>query len=129
MDFFNYREDGELLAEQCAVSELVAQYGTPLYIYSASTLKRHFTTFDSAFAEIPHLTCYSVKANSNLSFLKILAAQGSGADIVSGGELFRALRAGVERKKIVYSGVGKKDIEIREALLALLDPVLDVGHA
>ncbi|GAB1410015.1 diaminopimelate decarboxylase [Desulfovibrionales bacterium] len=117
MHYFEYK-NGQLYAEDIAVAQLVQEYGTPLYIYSASTLTRHFTAFDSAFAGIPHLTCYSVKANSNLSFLKLLAEQGAGTDIVSGGELFRALRAGVDRKKIVYSGVGKKDIEIREALLA-----------
>lgn len=117
MHYFQYK-DGQLHAEDLAVAELAAEYGTPLYIYSASTLKRHFKAFDSAFAGIPHLTCYSVKANSNLSVLKVLAAEGAGTDIVSGGELFRALRAGVNPKKIVYSGVGKKDIEIREALFA-----------
>ncbi len=117
MHYFQYK-DGQLHAEDLAVADLVAEYGTPLYIYSASTLKRHFKAFDSAFDGIPHMTCYSVKANSNLSVLKILAAEGAGTDIVSGGELFRALRAGVNPKKIVYSGVGKKDIEIREALFA-----------
>lgn len=117
MHYFDYK-GGQLFAEDIAVADLVHEYGTPLYIYSASTIKRHFTAFDSAFSGMPHLTCYSVKANSNLSFLKLLAEQGAGTDIVSGGELFRALRAGVDRKKIVYSGVGKKDIEIREALLA-----------
>jgi diaminopimelate decarboxylase len=117
MHYFQYK-DGQLHAEDIPVADLAAEYGTPLYIYSASTLKRHFKAFDSAFDGIPHLTCYSVKANSNLSVLKILAAEGAGTDIVSGGELFRALRAGVDPKKIVYSGVGKKDIEIREALFA-----------
>jgi len=117
MHYFQYKS-GQLHAEDIAVKELVSMYGTPLYVYSATTLKRHFKAFDSAFADIPHLTCYSVKANSNMSFLKLLAGEGAGTDIVSGGELFRALRAGVNPKKIVYSGVGKKDIEIREALLA-----------
>ncbi len=117
MHYFQYK-DGQLHAEDIPVADLAAEYGTPLYIYSASTLKRHFKAFDSAFDGIPHRTCYSVKANSNLSVLKILAAEGAGTDIVSGGELFRALRAGVDPKKIVYSGVGKKDVEIREALFA-----------
>jgi len=117
MHHFQYK-NGQLHAEDIAVADLVYEYGTPLYIYSASTLKRHFKAFDSAFAGIDHLTCYSVKANSNLSFLKILAQEGAGTDIVSGGELFRALRAGVDPKKIVYSGVGKKAVEIKEALFA-----------
>jgi diaminopimelate decarboxylase len=117
MHYFEYK-DGRLHAEDIPVEDLAREYGTPLYIYSASTLKRHFHAFDSAFAGIDHLTCYSVKANSNLSLLKLLAREGAGTDIVSGGELFRALRAGVDPKKIVYSGVGKKTVEIQEALLA-----------
>ena len=117
MHYFQYK-DGQLHAEDIAVADLVREYGTPLYIYSATTLKRHFKAFDTAFEGIDHLTCYSVKANSNMSFLKILAREGAGTDIVSGGELFRALRAGVDPAKIVYSGVGKKTVEIQEALFA-----------
>lgn len=117
MHYFQYK-NGELHAEDLPVEALAREYGTPLYIYSATTLKRHYRAFDSAFAGIPHLTCYSVKANSNLSLLRILAREGAGTDIVSGGELFRALRAGVPPEKIVYSGVGKKTGEIQEALLA-----------
>lgn len=117
MHYFQYK-NGELHAEDLPVEGLAREYGTPLYIYSAATLKRHYRAFDSAFAGIPHLTCYSVKANSNLSLLRILAREGAGTDIVSGGELFRALRAGVPPEKIVYSGVGKKTGEIQEALLA-----------
>lgn len=117
MHYFQYK-NGQLHAEDIAVADLVEEYGTPLYIYSATTLKRHFKAFDSAFEGIDHLTCYSVKANSNMSLLKILAQEGAGTDIVSGGELFRALRAGVDPKKIVYSGVGKKTVEIQEALFA-----------
>lgn len=117
MHYFEYK-DGHLHAEDIPVEALVREYGTPLYVYSASTLKRHFKAFDSAFDGIEHLTCYSAKANSNMSILKILAREGAGTDIVSGGELFRALRAGVDPKKIVYSGVGKKTGEIQEALLA-----------
>lgn len=93
MHYFQYR-NGHLHAEDIAVADLVHEYGTPLYIYSATTLKRHFKAFDTAFDGIDHLTCYSVKANSNMGFLKILAQEGAGTDIVSGGELFRALRAG-----------------------------------
>jgi diaminopimelate decarboxylase len=116
MHYFQYK-DGELHAEDIPVETLCREYGTPLYLYSASTLKRHYHAFDSAFAGIAHLICYSVKANSNLSVLKILAQEGAGMDIVSGGELFRALRAGVPAGKIVFSGVGKKTGEIQEALL------------
>lgn len=117
MHFFEYK-GGELHAENVPVRELVLQYGTPLYIYSAATLRRHFQAFDSAFDGVPHLTCYSVKANSNVNVLKVLAKEGAGMDIVSGGELHRALAAGVDPKKIVYSGVGKTEPEIAAALKA-----------
>lgn len=117
MHHFEHR-DGILFAEEISVTSLAEKYGTPLYIYSAATLKRHFKAFDSAFEELDHLTCYSVKANSNLSVLRMLAEQGAGMDIVSGGELYRALKAGVAPEKIVYSGVGKRPSEIREALEA-----------
>jgi len=117
MHHFEYR-DGVLFAEEVSVTALAEEYGTPLYIYSAATFKRHFKAFDSAFAELDHLTCYSVKANSNLSVLKMLAEQGAGMDIVSGGELYRALKAGVAPEKIVYSGVGKRASEIKQALEA-----------
>jgi len=117
MHHFEHR-GGKLFAEEVSVTELAEQYGTPLYVYSAATFRRHFKAFDSAFNGLDHLTCYSVKANSNLSILKMLAEEGAGMDIVSGGELFRALKAGVVPEKIVYSGVGKRDSEIREALEA-----------
>lgn len=117
MHHFQYR-DGKLFAEEVSVSDLAEEYGTPLYIYSAATFRRHFQAFDSAFNGLDHMTCYSVKANSNLSVLKMLAEEGAGMDIVSGGELYRALKAGVPSQKIVYSGVGKRDSEIREALAA-----------
>ena len=115
MHHFQYK-DGELHAEDVRVADLAAQYGTPLYVYSAATLRRHFEAFDSAFPDLDHLTCYSVKANSNLSVLRLLAEMGAGMDIVSGGELFRALKAGVNPQKIVYSGVGKRREEIDAAL-------------
>jgi diaminopimelate decarboxylase len=115
MHHFEYR-DGTLFAEDVSVTNLAREYGTPLYVYSAATFTRHFKAFDSAFDGLDHLTCYSVKANSNLSVLKLLAGLGAGMDIVSGGELFRALKAGVSPDKIVYSGVGKRAAEIREAL-------------
>jgi len=129
MHHFEYR-GGELYAEDVPVSTLVTAYGSPLYIYCAATLRRHFEAFDSAFSSLPHLTCFSVKANSNLSVLKTLAAKGAGMDIVSGGELYRALAAGVDPAKIVYSGVGKRGKEIEEALNAgiLMFNVESVGE-
>ena len=117
MHHFQYK-DGVLFAEDVSVVELAETYGTPLYIYSAATFRRHFKAFDSAFDGIGHLTCYSVKANSNLHILKMLGEMGAGMDIVSGGELFRAMKAGIDPKKIVYSGVGKSPREIAEALKA-----------
>lgn len=117
MHHFQHK-NGTLHAEDLSVKELADRFGTPMYIYSAATLRRHFQAFDSAFESIPHLTCYSVKANSNLAILKLLASMGAGMDIVSGGELYRALLAGVPASKIVYSGVGKKPEEIRQALAA-----------
>ncbi|WP_027184736.1 diaminopimelate decarboxylase [Desulfovibrio inopinatus] len=117
MHYFEYK-NGELYAENVKVADLAATYGTPLYVYSAATLRRHFEAFDSAFEGIEHITCFSVKANSNLKLLQLLGEQGAGMDIVSGGELFRALKAGIPADKIVYSGVGKRTEEIEEALLA-----------
>lgn len=111
-------KNGTLFAEGVSVKELAQRFGTPLYVYSTATLTRHFQAFDSAFNSMEHLTCYSVKANSNLSVLKLLASLGAGMDIVSGGELYRALMAGVPADKIVYSGVGKKPAEIAQALNA-----------
>jgi diaminopimelate decarboxylase len=117
MDYFEYR-NGELWAEEVRVSELAQTFGTPLYVYSARTLKRHYQAFDQALSGMDHLTCFSVKANSNISLLNLLGGFGAGVDIVSGGELYRALKAGIDPQKIVYSGVGKQDHEIREALSA-----------
>lgn len=117
MHHFDYR-NGQIHAEDLPVAGLAERFGTPLYIYSTATLTRHFTAYDSAFAAAPHLTCYSVKACSNLSILKLLAGLGAGMDIVSGGELHRALAAGVPGERIVYSGVGKRPEEIRLALSA-----------
>jgi len=117
MHHFEYR-DGKLFAEEVSVTDLAAEHGTPLYVYSAATFKRHFKAFDSAFEGLDHMTCYSVKANSNLSVLKMLAEEGAGMDVVSGGELYRALKVGVPAEKIVYSGVGKRASEIKEALSA-----------
>ncbi len=115
MDNFVYK-NGELFCEEVPVGKIAEEVGTPIYIYSYETLKRHFTVFDSSFEKIKHITCYSVKANSNLSVLNIFKQLGSGFDIVSGGELFRVLKIGADTKKIVYSGVGKTEGEIKFAL-------------
>ena len=117
MDFFDYR-DGRLLAEQVDVQQLAAEHGTPLYVYSRATLERHWTAFDTALGDHPHLVCYAVKANSNLAVLALLARLGSGFDIVSGGELARVLRAGGDPAKIIFSGVGKTVAEMEQALQA-----------
>jgi diaminopimelate decarboxylase len=115
MHHFEHR-NGRLYAEDIPVEDLVREYGTPLYVYSRATLARHYHAFDSAFQGLDHMTCYSVKANSNLSLLKMLGEMGAGMDIVSGGELHRAVLAGIAPEKIVYSGVGKTDEEIGHAL-------------
>ncbi|MHB8092962.1 MAG: diaminopimelate decarboxylase [Syntrophales bacterium] len=115
MNYFNYK-DNELYCEEVSIAAIAREIGTPFYLYSARTLKRHFTAFTEAFAGIPHIICFAVKANSNIAILKSFANQGGGADIVSGGELYRALQAGIEPARIVYSGVGKRDDEIDFAL-------------
>lgn len=115
MHHFQYKGD-ELFAEGVAVKDIVAAVGSPVYIYSQATLERHFKAMDDAFASTAHTICYSVKANSNLAVLKTFINLGGGVDIVSGGELYRALAAGVDPKKVVYSGVGKRDDEIAYAL-------------
>ena len=106
----------ELYCEKTPVRKIAQEVGTPVYIYSASTLRNHYQAFDAAFAGIPHIVCFAVKANSNLSILKLFASHGGGADIVSGGELFRALKAGVDPQKIVFAGIGKTGEEISFAL-------------
>ena len=115
MNHFEYR-NGEMFAEGVPVKRIVKEVGTPVYVYSLATLKRHFQVFDRAFSAVPHIVCFSVKANSNIALLRAFAKEGGGFDIVSGGELFRALRAGADPKKIVFSGVGKKKDEIEYAL-------------
>ena len=115
MDYFNYRNN-ELYAEAVAVQDIVATYGSPCYIYSRATLERHWNAFDLAFGEQAHLICYAVKANSNIALLNLLTRLGSGFDIVSLGELERVMAAGGDAKKIVFSGVGKREDEILAAL-------------
>ncbi len=115
MDYFRYVR-GELFAEDVPVEALIEEYGTPLYVYSHRTLARHLDAYAHAFAEVPHIVCFAAKANSNSAILRLVARHGGGADIVSGGELYRALRVGIPPEKIVYAGVGKTDDEIRYAL-------------
>lgn len=115
MDFFQYKND-RLMAENLPVSDIAAQFGTPLYIYSRATLERHWHAFDKAFGEHPHLICFAVKSNPNLAILQVMAKLGSGFDIVSQGELERVLAAGGQADKIVFSGVAKSETEIARAL-------------
>ena len=115
MDYFNY-QNNELYAEAVAVQDIVATYDSPCYIYSRATLERHWKAFDLAFGDQAHLICYAVKANSNIALLNLLARLGSGFDIVSLGELERVMAAGGDAKKIVFSGVGKREDEILAAL-------------
>lgn len=115
MDHFRY-QDHALQAEQVAVADIAAEFGTPCYIYSRATIERHWHAFDKAAGEHPHLVCYAVKANSNLGVLSVLAKLGSGFDIVSGGELARVIEAGGDPGKVVFSGVGKTPEEISYAL-------------
>jgi diaminopimelate decarboxylase len=112
---FQYR-DSELCCEDVSLRALAAVAGTPAYVYSKAALLESLDSYERAFHAVPHVVCYSVKANSNLGVLSVLAKAGAGADIVSGGELYRALRAGVSPKKIIFSGVGKSRDEMREAL-------------
>ncbi len=117
MDFFQYR-DGRLFVEQAAAEDLAARYGTPLYVYSRAALEARWHAFDRAFGEQPHLICYAVKANSNIGLLNLLSRLGSGFDIVSLGELQRVLAAGGDARRVVFSGVGKREDEIVAALRA-----------
>jgi diaminopimelate decarboxylase len=115
MHHFRYEQD-ELYCEKVPLRKLADQVGTPSYVYSHATLKHHFTVFDNAFSGVPHLTCFAMKASSNLAILNLFGSLGGGVDIVSGGELYRARRAGIPADRIVYSGVGKTVQEIDYAL-------------
>ena len=115
MNYFHYK-DNELWCEEVSVSAIARDVGTPFYLYSHRTLRHHYRVFDEAFADVPHIICFSVKSNSNIAVLRIFINEGSGVDIVSGGELYRALQAGVDTQKVVYSGVGKRVDEIEYAL-------------
>ncbi|MDI6873602.1 MAG: diaminopimelate decarboxylase [Actinomycetota bacterium] len=115
MHAFQYL-DGILHGEEVPLDRIAEKVGTPVYVYSRRTLCDHYRRLDQAFAEVPHLICYSVKANSNLGVLSVLAREGAGADIVSGGELYRALKAGIPPEKIVFAGIGKTVEEMAYAL-------------
>ena len=115
MHSFHYR-DGHLFCEDVDLTVAAEKFGTPLYIYSAGTVLDHYTRLDAALAPLDHLICYAVKANSNRAILKLLADAGAGFDIVSGGELFRALKAGADPGKCTFAGVGKRREEIEYAL-------------
>jgi diaminopimelate decarboxylase len=115
MHFFEYK-DRQLYCEGIPIRQIAEKVGTPFYLYSYHTLVRHFTVFNDAFKGIPHLICYSAKANSNLALLRLFINLGGGVDVVSGGELFRAIKGGADSQKIVFSGVGKREDEIEYAL-------------
>jgi diaminopimelate decarboxylase len=110
--------DGELLAERVPLARIAERFGTPCYVYSRAALEGNFRAFDGALEGLPHRVCYALKANPNLAVLNVFARMGSGFDIVSGGELARVLAAGGDPKRVVFSGVGKTESEMRAALLA-----------
>jgi len=117
MDYFEYR-GGQLVCEDVPVEAIAGEVGTPVYVYSAATLRAHYRRMAEAFAELDPTLCFSIKSLSNVHVLKLLAAEGSGFDVVSGGELYRAERAGADMSKVVFAGVGKTDAEIADALAA-----------
>jgi len=110
------RRDGRLYAEGVPLEDIAEAVGTPVFIYSASRIAANYDALDAAFAGVPHSVCYAIKANMNLAVVRLLIARGAGIDVTSGGELFRALRAGGDPSSFVYSGVGKTDAEIDAAL-------------
>ncbi len=112
MNQFQYRKD-ELFCEKLKIENLAEKYGTPLYLYSKNWVIDNFKAMDEAFSSVKHTICYAMKANSNFQILKLLASMGSGGDVVSGGELYLAQKAGIPANKIVYAGVGKTDDEIK----------------
>jgi diaminopimelate decarboxylase len=117
MHYFHYI-DNQLYCEEVPLQRIAKEIGTPAYVYSERTLSRHFRVFDEAFTGSRHLVCYAIKANSNLAILRRFVEWGSGFEVVSGGELFRVLRAGASAEKVIFSGVGKTLDEIRLALKA-----------
>ncbi len=117
MDHFNFKDDA-LFAEDVAVADIAAEFGTPCFIYSRATFERHYRVYEQALSRLPNLICYAVKANSNLAVLNVLARMGSGFDIVSGGELQRVIAAGGDPAKVIFSGLGKTEAEILQGLNA-----------
>ncbi len=111
-----YRKNGELILDGCGLAETAREYGTPLYIYSEGRIRENYRRYADAFGFMKTDICYAVKANSNPEIISLLASLGAGADVVSGGELFMAVKAGVDPEKIVFSGVGKSEEEIRQAV-------------
>ena len=117
MDFFNYK-NGELYCEDVPVEQIAREVGTAVYIYSQATLVRHYRQIADAFAPLKAMVCYSIKSCGNINLCKVLAAEGCGFDVTSGGELYRAMAAGADVSKIIYAGVGKTDDEITDAIRA-----------
>ncbi len=117
MDFFNYR-DGELYCEGVPAARIAAEVGTPAYVYSKATLLHHYRQVADAFAPVHATVCFSIKSCGNINICRLLAQQGCGFDVTSDGELFRALEAGGDPKKIIYAGVGKTDVEIANGIRA-----------
>ncbi len=115
MDFFNYK-NGELYCEGVRAETIAREVGTAAYVYSKATLLHHYRQVAEAFKPVNATICYSIKSCGNINLCKVLAAEGCGFDVTSGGELYRALQAGGDAKKIIYAGVGKTDQEITEAL-------------
>ncbi len=115
MHDFQYRGES-LFCEDFPIETIAKAVGTPFYLYSLNTLENHFQAFDGAFSKVDHLVCFSAKANSNIAILRVFIRRGGGVDVVSGGELFRAMKAGARPDRIVYSGVGKRSDEIEYAL-------------
>jgi diaminopimelate decarboxylase len=115
MHEFNYL-NGEMYCEEVPLRHIAEEVGTPAYIYSRNTITAHYRRLDEAFSSLPHMICYSVKANSNLAVISTLAQEGAGADIVSGGELYRVLKAGIPSFKIVFAGIGKTETEMASAI-------------
>jgi diaminopimelate decarboxylase len=115
MHYFDYRA-GVLHAEDAALDRIAAEIGTPFYCYSTATLTRHYNVFAGAFADVRALVCYAMKANSNQAVIRTLAALGAGADVVSGGELLRARKAGIPPQRIMFSGIGKTEAELAMAV-------------
>jgi len=113
-----HRQNGKLFCDGVSLEDTAREFGTPLYVYSRALIEENFRRFDAAFASVPHLVCYAAKANSNLAVLTLLSRLGSGADVVSGGELRAVLQCGIPADRVVFSGVGKTDDEIEAGVAA-----------